>query len=127
MKKEEQQIYDQRHRHPETPTWQIFDHEVGPYRSILAGVMPVGASADGIPLDVLREDVEDQLTLLLAGEEWLREKRHIESPLYKDIVGNLGEIRRYRDSDKEKFMTELENKIRELYRDDTIVIRTRRF
>ncbi len=73
MKKEEQQqqIYEQRHRHPKTPTWAVFDHEVGPYRTILAGHIPVGVSADGIPLDVLREDVEDQLTLILAGEEWL--------------------------------------------------------
>ena len=126
MKKEEQQIYDQRHRHPKTSTWQIFDHEVGPYRVILAGGIPAGVSADGIPLDVLREDVEDQLTLILAGEEWLKEKRHRKSPVYGDIVENLGEIRRYRDSDKEGFMTKLENKIRELYRDETIVIRPKR-
>lgn len=53
----------------------------------------------------------------------IREKRHKKSPVYGDIVKNLEEIRKYRDSDKEGFMSKLENKIREIYRDETIVIR----
>lgn len=129
MRGKEQQQVDERHRNLGTPIWQVFDHEVGPYRVILIGHKPVGA-ADDISLDDLRKDVEDQLTLLLAGEEWLRKKHRFgylfRSPLYGEILENLEEITRYRNNERERFMTDFENKLRELYKDETIDIGIRR-
>ena len=114
MEKKEQQSMDKRHRSPKTPIWLIFDHEVGPYTRILAGFKPMEWEASNIPLNVLKEDVENQLTLLLAGEEYLGEN-HIGEPLYGDLLDRLGKITQYRDENKEKFITALKNKMEELF------------
>lgn len=114
MKEKEQQQTKERHRSPKTPIWAVFDHEVGPYRCILAGFKPIEWRANDIPLDVLKADVENQLTLLLAGEEYLK-KHRMRKPLYGDVVNSLEEITKYRDSEKERFITELGKKIQELF------------
>lgn len=121
------QLIKEEHRSPTDSIWSVFDHIVGPYRLILIGYKPPLWSVDDIPLDDLKKDVENQLTLLLAGEEYLKKQKHlIRGPKYGDVLNNLHEITVFRDSNRERFMTELENKMRELYRDETIVIRTER-
>ena len=117
IEKEHKQI-NERHRSSKTPIFLVFKHEVGPYRCILAGFKPLKWKASNIPLDALKDDVENQLTLLIAGEEYLRKKYHFrhlfKQPVYGDVIKNLEEITKYRDKEKERFMTELEEKIQEL-------------
>lgn len=121
------QLIKEEHRSPTDSIWSVFDHIVGPYRLILIGHKPPLWRVDDIPLDDLKKDVENQPTLLVAGEEYLKKQKYlIREPKYGDVLNNLHEITVFRDSNKERFMTELENKMRKLYRDETIVIRTRR-
>lgn len=107
---------DKTHRSRETPIGFVVDHELGPYKCILAGfIPPLEWRAREIPLDELRRDVEDQLTLLLAGEEYLR--THLlkcilgREPLYGDVLGRLTEITKYRDENREKFKAKLQETV----------------
>jgi len=121
------QLMKEEHRSPTDSIWSVFDHIVGPYRLILIGHKPPLWRVDDIPLDDLRKDVENQLTLLLAGEEYLKKQKDpTREPKYGDVLNNLHEITVLRDSNKERFITELENKMWELYQDETIVIRAER-
>lgn len=89
----------------------VFDHEFGPYIEILSGHIPGEWRVDSLPIDVLKADVESQLTLLLAGEEYLRKKSPIRylfgTPVYGDVLNNLVEIKKYRDKEKERFDAKL--------------------
>lgn len=89
----------------------VFDHEFGPYLEILSGHIPGEWLAEEIPMNTLKVDVENQLTLLLAGEEYLRKRYPIKyifgTPVYGDVLNNLAEIQEYRDKEKERFDAKL--------------------
>ena len=95
------------HRSLKDPILFVFDHEFGPYLDILSGRIPGEWQVDNLPIEVLKADVEDQLTLLLAGDECLRKKHRDRSPVYGEVLDDLEEIKKYRDEEKERFYAEL--------------------
>lgn len=97
------------HRSLKDSIFFLFNHEFGPYIEILSGHIPLEWRADNIPIDVLKADVENQLTLLLAGEEYLRKKHRyfFKVPSYGDMLNNLSQIKEFRNKEKERFDTKL--------------------
>lgn len=111
----------EKHRSLRDPILFLFNHEFGPYLNILSGNIPSEWRVENIPIDILRADVKNQLTLLLAGDEYLRKKSPLEyhfgkKPLYSDMLKKIEEITEYRDKEKERFDAEVEE----------VVTRTRR-
>ncbi len=103
----------EKHRSLGDPILFLFNHEFGTYLDILSGNISGEWHAENIPIDVLRADVKNQLTLLLAGDEYLRKKSPLryhfgKKPLYSDMIKKIEEITKYRDQEKERFDAEVE-------------------
>ena len=103
MSVEKEQDEVNRHRSLKDPVWFLIEHELGPYQQILAGNKPPGTHTEDIPIDVLKADVCDQLTLLLAAQEMFGK-----NVKYQKVLKNIETVREYRNKHQEELEKILE-------------------